>query len=52
MYDVSAVLTSIRSLLGDLNPNFPANNEAAILYVEDKQKYDEKIREIVEYSWI
>lgn len=34
IYDVWAILTSIRSLLNDPNPNSPANNEAAKLYVE------------------
>jgi ubiquitin-conjugating enzyme E2 A len=32
IYDVSAILTSIRSLLADPNPNSPANNEAAVLF--------------------
>jgi ubiquitin-conjugating enzyme E2 A len=29
VYDVMAILTAIRSLLSDPNPNSPANNEAA-----------------------
>ena len=32
MYDVWAILTSIRSLLNDPNPNSPANSEAAKLF--------------------
>ena len=32
IYDVSAILTSIQSLLCDPNPNSPANSEAARLY--------------------
>ncbi|KFM29047.1 Ubiquitin-conjugating enzyme E2 1 [Auxenochlorella protothecoides] len=36
IYDVSAILTSIQSLLSDPNPNSPANSEAAKLYVEDR----------------
>ena len=31
-YDVSAILTSIQSLLDEPNPNSPANNVAAQLY--------------------
>ena len=34
IYDVSAVLTSIQSLLCDPNPNSPANSEAARMYTE------------------
>lgn len=36
IYDVWAVLTSIRSLLADPNPNSPANSEAAGLYNSNK----------------
>lgn len=36
IYDVWAVLTSIRSLLSDPNPNSPANNEAAQLFTENR----------------
>ena len=32
IYDISAILTSIQSLLTDPNPNSPANNEAAKLW--------------------
>ena len=32
IYDISAILTSIQSLLCDPNPNSPANSEAARLY--------------------
>ena len=34
IYDVSAILTSIQSLLCDPNPGSPANSEAARLYTE------------------
>jgi hypothetical protein len=37
IYDVSAILTSIQSLLCDPNPNSPANSEAARLYSECKR---------------
>ena len=36
IYDVSAVLTSIQSLLCDPNPNSPANSEAARLFVRGR----------------
>nr|CAG4636624.1 EOG090X0GZZ [Eubosmina coregoni] len=35
-YDVSAILTSIQSLLSDPNPNSPANSMAAQLYKENR----------------
>ena len=37
IYDVWAILTSIRSLLNDPNPDSPANSEAAKLYQEDRR---------------
>ena len=36
IYDVSAILTSIQSLLCDPNPNSPANSEAARLYNDNR----------------
>lgn len=51
IYDISAILTSIQSLLNDPNPNSPANSEAARLYVENKKEYINKVMEIVEESW-
>lgn len=50
IYDVSAVLTSIQSLLCDPNPNSPANAEAAKLYQEDRKEYFRRVKEIVELS--
>ncbi|KAM3130015.1 Ubiquitin-conjugating enzyme E2 2 [Paramecium bursaria] len=52
IYDVWAILTSIRSLLNDPNPDSPANSEAAKLYQEDRRQYCKKIEESVEQSWI
>lgn len=52
IYDVSAILTSIQSLLCDPNPNSPANSEAAKLFSEDKREYNRKVKEIVEESWM
>lgn len=50
-YDVSAILTSIQSLLHDPNPNSPANNEAAQLYRENRREYEKKVAAIVQESW-
>jgi ubiquitin-conjugating enzyme E2 A len=51
IYDVSAILTSIQSLLGDPNPNSPANAEAARLFVENKREYCDRVSQCVEKSW-
>jgi len=51
IYDISAILTSIQSLLCDPNPNSPANSEAAKLYVEDRKEYHRRVRDVVESSW-
>ncbi|KAF3586163.1 hypothetical protein F2Q69_00025891, partial [Brassica cretica] len=51
IYDVAAILTSIRSLLCDPNPNSPANSEAARMYSENKREYNRKVRDVVEQSW-
>jgi len=37
LYDCVAILTSIQSLLSDPNPDSPANNEAAGLFVQDSK---------------
>lgn len=52
IYDVWAILTSIRSLLNDPNPVSPANHEAAKLYEDDQKLYSFKVMECVENSWI
>jgi ubiquitin-protein ligase len=51
IYDISAVLTSIQSLLCDPNPNSPANSEAARLYQENRREYNKRVQAIVEESW-
>eukprot|EP00735_Rhodelphis_limneticus_P002572 TRINITY_DN13484_c0_g1::TRINITY_DN13484_c0_g1_i1::g.27983::m.27983 TRINITY_DN13484_c0_g1::TRINITY_DN13484_c0_g1_i1::g.27983 ORF type:complete len:153 (-),score=3.37,sp/P35130/UBC2_MEDSA/81.58/9e-92,UQ_con/PF00179.21/1.1e-53,Prok-E2_B/PF14461.1/8e-06,RWD/PF05773.17/0.0012 TRINITY_DN13484_c0_g1_i1:415-873(-) len=51
IYDISAILTSIQSLLCDPNPNSPANSEAARLYQENRREYLRRVEEIVENSW-
>lgn len=40
-----------QSLLGDPNPNSPANAEAAQLYSENRREYDRRVRAVVEGSW-
>ncbi|KAL0481000.1 ubiquitin conjugating enzyme E2 RAD6A [Acrasis kona] len=51
IYDVSAILASIQSLLTDPNPNSPANSEASRLYQENRKLYEKKVKEMVEKSW-
>ncbi len=51
-YDVSAILTSIQSLLDEPNPNSPANSEAAQLYEENRREYEKRVAFIVENSWV
>jgi ubiquitin-conjugating enzyme E2 A len=51
IYDISAILTSIQSLLCDPNPASPANSEASRLYNENRREYNRRVREIVEQSW-
>uniref|UniRef100_A0A1I8IW44 UBIQUITIN_CONJUGAT_2 domain-containing protein n=1 Tax=Macrostomum lignano TaxID=282301 RepID=A0A1I8IW44_9PLAT len=43
-YDVSAVLTSIQSLLDEPNPNSPANNVAALSTRRTSAEYEKKVR--------
>eukprot|EP01033_Poteriospumella_lacustris_P005668 gene5669-4058_t len=50
IYDVSAILTSIQSLLCDPNPASPANAEASQLYERDRREYNQRVRQIVEES--
>lgn len=51
-YDVSAILTSIQSLLDEPNPNSPANSVAAQLYQENRREYEKRVAAIVEQSWM
>lgn len=51
-YDVSAILTSIQSLLSDPNPNSPANSMAAQLYKENRREYEKRVKACVEQSFI
>ncbi|CBK23125.2 uncharacterized protein [Blastocystis hominis] len=50
VYDVSAVLLSIQSLLSDPNPLSPANYEAARLYTENRAEYNRRVHQVIEES--
>ena len=52
IYDISAILTSIQSLLSDPNPASPANMEASQLYERDRREYNKRVRAVVENSWM
>ncbi|KAI3385004.1 hypothetical protein SNEBB_000307 [Seison nebaliae] len=52
IYDVSAILKSIQSLLHDPNPQSPANAEAAQLFRENRREYETRVQQIVEQSWM
>ena len=52
MYDISAILSSLQSLLCDPNPASPANPEAAKLYEKNRPEYERKVRECIEASWM
>ena len=45
IYDVSAILTSLQSLLCDPNPNSPANSTAAKLFVDNPKEYKRRVIE-------
>ena len=47
VYDVWAILTSIRSLLCDPNPLSPANSQAAQMFQENKGEYERRVKEMV-----
>lgn len=44
VYDVWAILTSLRSLLSDPNPLSPANSVAAQMYNENRSEYERRVR--------
>ncbi|KAF0991157.1 hypothetical protein HZS_7373, partial [Henneguya salminicola] len=50
-YDVSAVLTSIQSMLDEPNVESPANSHAAKLYNENRKEYNRLVKSTVELSW-
>ena len=45
-YDVTALLTSVQSLLSDPNPASPANDMAAQLYREKRSSQDKSVKNI------
>lgn len=51
-YDVSAILTSVQSLLNDPNSSSPANVEAAQLFKENRKEYTKRVKQTVEESWL
>eukprot|EP00469_Lotharella_globosa_P002945 CAMPEP_0167796840 /NCGR_PEP_ID=MMETSP0111_2-20121227/15292_1 /TAXON_ID=91324 /ORGANISM="Lotharella globosa, Strain CCCM811" /LENGTH=168 /DNA_ID=CAMNT_0007690819 /DNA_START=74 /DNA_END=580 /DNA_ORIENTATION=- len=51
MLNVTAILTSIQSLLTDPNPDSPANNAASRLFVQDRVQYRYQVMRHVELSW-
>jgi len=51
-YDVANILTSIQSLLSDPNPESPANAQAAQMFRENRQLYEQRVRELTEQSWM
>lgn len=40
-------LEIFQSLLCDPNPNSPANNEAATLFIQNKREYNKKVEAVV-----
>lgn len=50
VYDAAAVLCAIQSMLGDPNPDSPANGESNELFMNDKAEYERRVRVIVEMS--
>ncbi len=44
---ISKVLISICSLLNDPNPNSALNGEASNLYLNNREKYNEKVKEYI-----
>jgi ubiquitin-conjugating enzyme E2 A len=47
---VSTIVLSLRSLFMDPNPDSPANRDAAILYKQNKDLYNEKIKKEIEFN--
>jgi ubiquitin-conjugating enzyme E2 A len=52
VYDITALLTSIQSLLNDPNPNSPANSEAARMWNENRNEYWKRVISCVQDSWV
>ncbi len=43
--NISSILISIRSLLIDPNPNSPANRDAAVIFLRNRNEYDKRVKE-------
>ena len=43
--NIRTILISIVSLLTDPNPNSPANRDAAVLYTNNREEYNNKVKE-------
>ena len=50
-FNVSSILLSIQSLLGDPNPDLVANKLAGRLFRENQLEYLKKVKKCVEQSW-
>jgi ubiquitin-conjugating enzyme E2 A len=50
-YELASVLTSVQALLIDPNPQSPANNEAAVLFSDNRAEYNRRVRHCVESTW-
>ena len=50
VHNICTILSSIQSLLGDPNPNSPANPEAAQLFSHDKAAYKKRVRRCAQKS--
>lgn len=48
--NIRTILISIRSLLIDPNPNSPANRKAATMLINDKNKYNETVRKLINHK--
>ena len=51
-YNVSAILTSVQSVLGDPDRYRPVNSVAAHLLNENRQEYVKRVKACVEQSWV
>ena len=47
-YRIFSVIKCIQSLLTDPNPSSPLNSEAARLYIDNRQKYNEEVKRFIE----
>jgi ubiquitin-protein ligase len=51
-YELASVLTSVQALLIDPNPQSPANNEAAMLFTDNRAEYNRRVKRCVESTWV